>query len=295
MDIESRDPSESQEAAPVRKEGEEREELRRIPAARNWPVFFLLLSLTLFTTFLAGGLMYAVSLFFILGAHEFGHYWASRKNQVGATLPYFIPAPPNWFIFGTFGAMIIIRDPIPNRRVLMEIGASGPIAGFLVAVPMLIAGLFLSTTAPATGEHGLVFGNSIILTVFSKIILGVTPFTPDVNIQLHPMAFAGWVGLFVTALNLFPVGQLDGGHIIFSLCGENYKIWSRIFLGFLFILVYFWPGWLFWAILLLILTRLKPAQLIDETVLPEKRHRILGILAIFIFVVTFVPVPLEVV
>ena len=262
---------------------------------RNWP-FFLLISLTLFTTFLAGGLYYSVCLFLILGAHEFGHYWASRKNNVRATLPYFIPAPPSWFIFGTFGAMIIIRDPIPNRRVLMEIGASGPIAGFMVAVPMLVVGLFLSSTSEATGTPGIAFGSSIILTVLSKFILGVTPLSQEINIQLHPIAFAAWVGLFVTALNLFPVGQLDGGHIMYALYGKNgYRIWSKVFLIFLFLLVYFWPYWLPWAILLVVMTRLKPVELGDPDILPEKKHKKLGLWSIFIFLITFIPIPIKII
>ena len=266
-----------------------------LPAKRNWPVFFILLLLTLFTTFLAGGATYAVSLFAILGAHEFGHYWASRRNQVMASLPYFLPAPPSWFLFGTFGAMIMIRDRIPNRRVLMEIGASGPIAGFLVAVPMLVVGLFLSSVTAVTGEHGLVFGSSLILVLLGKLILGVTPWDPDINIQLHPLAFSAWVGLFVTSLNLIPIGQLDGGHIIYSMLGEKYKICARVFFAFLVLLVFFWPGWLLWVLLLGLLTRLKSAEVVNPDILPGGNHRILGILCIIIFLLTFVPIPIELV
>ena len=115
---------------------------RKGPGLGSWVLFFVLLGSTLFTTYLAGGKLYALSLFLILGAHEFGHYFAGVKNGVRTTLPLFIPAPPGLFLLGTFGAMIVIKDPIPNRRVLMEIGVAGPIAGFIVAVPTLIIGIF---------------------------------------------------------------------------------------------------------------------------------------------------------
>ena len=266
---------------------------RKMPTLRSWVLFFVLLGSTLYTTYLAGGKLYALSLFLILGAHEFGHYFAGVKNGVRTTLPLFIPAPPGLFLLGTFGAMIVIKDPIPNRRVLMEIGAAGPIAGFIVAVPTLIIGLFLSETVAPTGQSGFSFGSSIIMIILSKTILGVTPLSVDFNIQLHPLALAGWVGLFVTAINLFPIGQLDGGHILYALIGEKSKIWAKCFFAFLLFLVYFWPNWGVWAILLLVITRFKSASLEDEEVLLQKNHKIAGYAAIVILVLTFVPVPIE--
>ena len=263
------------------------------PGLKHWVLFLVLFGLTLFTTYLAGGKLYALSLFLILGAHEFGHYFAGVKNGVRTTLPLFIPAPPGLFLLGTFGAMIVIKDPIPNRRVLMEIGAAGPIAGFIVAVPTLIIGLFLSETVAPTGQSGFSFGSSIIMIMLSKAILGVTPLSVDFNIQLHPVALAGWVGLFVTAINLFPIGQLDGGHILYALIGEKSKIWAKCFFAFLLFLVYFWPNWGVWAILLLVITRFKSAPLEDEEVLLQKNHKIAGYAAIAILFLTFVPVPIE--
>ena len=266
---------------------------RKMPTLRSWVLFFVLLGSTLYTTYLAGGKLYALSLFLILGAHEFGHYFAGVKNGVRTSLPLFIPAPPGLFLLGTFGAMIVIKDPIPNRRVLMEIGAAGPIAGFIVAVPTLIIGLFLSETVAPTGQSGFSFGSSIIMIILSKTILGVTPLSVDFNIQLHPLALAGWVGLFVTAINLFPIGQLDGGHILYALIGEKSKIWAKCFFAFLLFLVYFWPNWGVWAILLLVITRFKSAPLEDEEVLLQKNHKIAGYAAIVILLLTFVPVPIE--
>ncbi|SVD02452.1 uncharacterized protein METZ01_LOCUS355306 [marine metagenome] len=266
---------------------------RKGPTLKNWVLFFVLLGSTLFTTYLAGGRLYALSLFLILGVHEFGHYFAGVRNGVRTTLPLFIPAPPGLFLLGTFGAMIAIKDPIPNRRVLMEIGAAGPIAGFIVAVPTLIIGLFLSEIVAPTGQSGFSFGSSIIMIVLSKAILGVTPLSVDFNIQLHPIALAGWVGLFVTAINLFPIGQLDGGHILYALIGKKSQIWAKCFFVFLLSLVYFWPNWGVWAILLLILTQFKSAPLEDEEVLLKKNHQRAGYAAIIIFFLTFIPIPIE--
>jgi len=265
------------------------------PSLKNWILFFVLLGLTLYTTYLAGGKLYALSLFLILGVHEFGHYFAGVKNGVKTTLPLFIPAPPGLFLFGTFGAMIAIKDPIPNRRVLMEIGAAGPIAGFIVAVPTLIIGLYLSDIVEPMGAGGFSFGSSVIMILLSKLILGVTPLSADFNIQLHPVAFAGWVGLFVTAINLFPIGQLDGGHIIYSLFGKKSKNWAKYFFIFLVSLIYFWPSWGIWAVLLIVITRFKSAPLLNDDVLPLKKHRKIGYTAIVIFILTFVPVPIEVI
>ena len=266
---------------------------RKRPGLGSWVLFFVLLGSTLFTTYLAGGKLYALSLFLILGAHEFGHYFAGLKNGVRTTLPLFIPAPPGMFLLGTFGAMIVIKDPIPNRRVLMEIGVAGPIAGFIVAVPTLIIGLFLSEVVAATGERGFSFGSSVIMIVLSKAILGVTPLSVDFNIQLHPIALAGWVGLFVTAINLFPIGQLDGGHILHALLGKKSQVWAKLFLVFLLFLMYFWPNWGIWALLLLFFTRFKSAPLEDEEVLPQRIHKKAGYAAIAIFFLTFIPVPIE--
>ena len=266
---------------------------RKGPGLGSWALFFVLLGSTLFTTYLAGGKLYALSLFLILGAHEFGHYFAGLKNGVRTTLPLFIPAPPGMFLLGTFGAMIVIKDPIPNRRVLMEIGVAGPIAGFIVAVPTLIIGLFLSEIVPQTGQGGFSFGSSIIMIVLSKAILGVTPLSIDFNIQLHPIALAGWVGLFVTAINLFPIGQLDGGHILHALLGKKSQVWAKLFFGFLLFLMYFWPNWGIWALLLLFFTSFKSAPLEDEEVLPQRIHTRAGYAAIAIFFLTFIPVPIE--
>ena len=259
------------------------------PRTENWWLFSLLLLGTLITTYMSGGFLFSISLILILGAHEFGHYWASRRNGVRSTLPYFIPAPPI-FIAGTFGAFIQIKQVIPNRRVLMEIGCAGPIAGFVLALPVLVYGLSLSHVSPLLGIEGVNFGNSLILNVCAELTLGVDPQSPDFNIHLHPIAFAGWIGMLVTSLNLIPIGQLDGGHIVFALSPKQHKLMGRLFFVALFPLGYFWTGWFFWA-LMIVLVGFKTVPLSDDTEELGTLHKLLGVVSIVIFLVTFIPVP----
>lgn len=259
------------------------------PRTENWWLFSLLLLGTLITTYMSGGFLFSISLILILGAHEFGHYWASRRNGVRSTLPYFIPAPPI-FIAGTFGAFIQIKQVIPNRRVLMEIGCAGPIAGFVVALPVLLYGLSLSHVSPLLGIEGVNFGNSLILNICAELTLGVDPQSPDFNIHLHPIAFAGWIGMLVTSLNLIPIGQLDGGHIVFALSPKQHKLMGRLFFVALFPLGYFWTGWFFWA-LMIVLVGFKTVPLSDDTEELGTLHKLLGVVSIVIFLVTFIPVP----
>ena len=259
------------------------------PIKNNWWLFSILLGATLVTTFLAGGPLFSISLLLILGAHEFGHYWASKKNGVQSTLPYFIPAPPI-FIAGTFGAFIQIKQKIPNRMVLMEIGAAGPIAGFVVALPMLILGLYLSPVTPSIGMGSINFGSSLILNLCSQLVLGVDPSSPDINIHLHPIAFAGWIGMLVTALNLMPVGQLDGGHIIYAFTPGKHSAIGKIFFAGLFPLGYFWSGWFFWAAMIALMG-FKTAPLKEDVEKVELTHKVLGCISMAIFVLTFIPIP----
>ena len=259
------------------------------PIKNNWLLFSILLTATLVTTFLAGGLLFSISLLLILGAHEFGHYWASKKNGVQSTLPYFIPAPPI-FIAGTFGAFIQIKQRIPNRMVLMEIGAAGPIAGFVVALPMLILGLYLSSVTPSIGMGSINFGSSLILNFCSQLVLGVDPSSSDINIHLHPIAFAGWIGMLITALNLMPVGQLDGGHIIYAIAPGKHSAIGKIFFAGLFPLGYFWPGWFFWAAMIALMG-FKTAPLKEDVGKLKLIHIVLGSISMVIFILTFIPIP----
>ncbi len=278
------------------------EEKRKFP----W-INLVLFVLTVLTTMMAGafqqgvnpfqglnilkGIPFSFSIMTILLAHEMGHYIMSRKHGVRATLPYFIPFPHP--LIGTMGALIRIKSPIPDRKALLEIGAAGPWAGILVAIPITIVGLMLSEVVPVQGQEGLYLGNSLLFAFLSKIIAG--PIPPGHDLYLHPMAFAGWLGFFVTSLNLIPMGQLDGGHVIYALLGkELHRKIARITWAFLIISgIIWWKGWLTWAIIGILLGLDHPEPLNDHIPLSRK-ERLFAIASIALFLVTFVPNPIEV-
>ena len=236
------------------------------------------------------GLPFALTLMIILLTHELSHYFASKKHGVNATLPYFIPAPT---IIGTFGAFIKMKSPIVTRKALIDIGASGPIAGFIVSVIAVMIGLHLSKIVPVSETKGaLTLGDSILFSFLAQTVLGVTP--ADSDILLNPVAFAGWIGLFVTSMNLIPVGQLDGGHIAFALLGEKQTRLSFILVLVMSLLgVLLWEGWIIWAVLLLVLGLRHPPVISWEVPL-DKRRKVIGWLAFVIFILTFIPVPFKI-
>lgn len=236
------------------------------------------------------GLPFALTLMIILLTHELSHYFASKKHGVNATLPYFIPAPT---IIGTFGAFIKMKSPIVTRKALIDIGASGPIAGFVVSVIAVMIGLHLSKIVPVSQTKGaLTLGDSILFSFLAQTVLGVTP--ADSDILLNPVAFAGWIGLFVTSINLIPVGQLDGGHIAFALLGEKQTRLSFILVLVMSLLgVLLWEGWIIWAVLLLVLGLRHPPVISWEVPL-DKRRKVIGWLAFVIFILTFIPVPFKI-
>ncbi|MBI2360763.1 MAG: site-2 protease family protein [Deltaproteobacteria bacterium] len=237
---------------------------------------------------LTAGLPFAATLMMILLVHEMGHYLMSRYHGVHASLPYFIPAPS---FIGTFGAFIRMDSPPQDRRSLFDVGAAGPLAGLLLAIPAVVVGLQLSTVAPgesATG--GIALGSSLLLRFLSQMTLGILP--EEANVVLHPIAFAGWIGLFVTALNLLPVGQLDGGHVVYALFGPKHLWISRAALGAILALgiLRWWDGWLVWGVLLLFMGVRHPSPLDPYTPLDLKRQ-ILGWLTLVVLGITFTPVP----
>lgn len=236
------------------------------------------------------GLPFAGTLMTILLCHELSHYITSKKHHTKATLPYFIPAPS---IIGTFGAFIKMKSPIITRKALIDIGASGPIAGFVVSVIACIVGLSMSEVVSLSNAKGaLGLGDSILFSFLSRVILGIAPDNHD--ILLHPVAFAGWIGLFVTSLNLIPVGQLDGGHIAFAVLGERHRYISIALVIILAILgIFYWEGWALWAVLMLILGVKHPPVLYWEVPLDSKR-RFIGILTFIIFIITFIPSPFKI-
>lgn len=237
---------------------------------------------------IASGLPFAVTLMTILLVHEMGHYLVSRYHGVEASLPYFIPAPS---FIGTFGAFIRMDSRPPDRRSLFDVAAAGPVAGLVLAVPAVVIGLQLSTVVPDSGMGGgISLGSSILLRLLSKATLGLLP--DEANIIMHPIGFAGWIGLFVTALNLLPVGQLDGGHVVYALFGPRHIWVSRGALGVILALgiLRWWDGWLLWGVLLLFLGIRHPAPLDPYTPL-DLRRKFMGWLILIILAVTFIPVP----
>jgi membrane-associated protease RseP (regulator of RpoE activity) len=244
------------------------------------------------------GFPFSLTLLAILGTHEFGHYWMARYHGVPVTLPYFIPAPS---LIGTFGAFIRIKDVVPNRGALFDIGVAGPIAGFVVAVPAIILGIMLSEVRPTSGLTGIGLGSSILFNGLVQVLLGVTPQTYDVI--LHPIAFAGWIGFLVTAFNLIPAGQLDGGHIVYSLCGRWHRRVTLLCVLALLPMGYYWPGWWAWALVIFWFSGPHVAwrqgwryaflhpPLRNEAVPLSRAQKWVAALALLIFVMTFPPVP----
>lgn len=236
---------------------------------------------------LLSGLPFSLSLIAILLAHEMGHYLTCRYYGVRASLPYFIPAPT---FIGTLGAFIRIKSPILSKRVLFDIGVAGPLAGFVVLIPVLAIGLAYSKVFPGGAPQGdIIFGTPGLMRLAEILVFGNVPSS---DIYWHPIAYAAWVGMFATALNLLPIGQLDGGHIVYALFGESHWKISRLLLILLIPLGFlYWYGWLVWALLLLLFgTRHPPVA--DPTELDPYRKR-LALWSLIVFIVCFMVVPVE--
>ncbi len=267
--------------------------------------------------FMVGGLPFAISLMAILVCHEFGHYLAGRYHKTAVTLPFFIPFPLSYF--GTMGAFIQLREPPRNRRILLDIGIAGPLAGLIIAIPVLLLGIYLSPVVrlPFQLPPGQIFEGNSLLYLFMKLIVkgqllprpetyaGISPilywiryfFTGaplpaggwDINIS--PIAWAGWAGLLVTSLNLIPAGQLDGGHIMYVLLGKRTIKLLPFILVALVLLGFAWSGWWLWAALIFLLGRMHAEPLDQITPLDPKR-RALAIFGVLLFIFVFIPVPL---
>jgi membrane-associated protease RseP (regulator of RpoE activity) len=236
-------------------------------------------------------LVYAVVLIIILLGHEMGHYLTCRYYHIEATLPFFIPIPlPP---IGTLGAFIKIKSPITLKKQLFDIGVSGPLAGFCLALPALIYGVSLSKVVPhlLPREDTLYFGEPLLLKLISSLLFRNVPAEKD--LFLHPLAIAGWVGILVTALNLLPIGQLDGGHISYAFIGRKSKPLSRLLMILFFLMsVFFWAGWIVWGLAILLLG-LKHPRVINENESLSLSRRVLGIVVVAIFIFSFIPAPLK--
>jgi Zn-dependent protease len=279
------------------------------PAPRPWWPNALLLVLTLFSLLYVGaaqeasindqnsitlwkGWPYALSMILILGSHELGHYFAARRHHVNVTLPYFIPLPIGFF--GTLGAFIQLREPMRNRKILFDVGVAGPLVGLVVAVPILIIGLATSPIEPLPSEAYALEGNSVLYAAAKLVIFGEFLPNGQEDVFINQLAKAGWTGLFITGLNLIPLGQLDGGHVIFTLFGRQaQRLYLPILAVFLALSVYN-SMWLLWTILLFMLGRVYAVPLDNVTRL-DNRRRWIGYAALVIFVVVFVPNPLQVI
>jgi membrane-associated protease RseP (regulator of RpoE activity) len=236
---------------------------------------------------LLDGLAFSITLMTILLAHELGHYFACRYYGIDASLPYFLPFPSP---IGTLGAFIRIRSPIYTRQALFDVGIAGPLAGFAVLIPALVIGIGESKVIPGIADRGdLIFGVPAIQRFFEWIIF---PHVRSADILLHPVARAAWVGILATALNLLPIGQLDGGHILYAFAGRWHKLLSRIFVVALLPLGYFyWYSWFVWAALLFFFALRHPV-IYDVTKL-DKNRVALGLTALAIFLLTFMLAPLR--
>lgn len=248
---------------------------------------------------LAAGLVFSLPLLAILLCHELGHYVTARRYLLDVSPPYFIPVPLWPSFIGTMGAFIRLRTVLSDRRQLFDVGVAGPIAGFLMALPVLWLGLRLSSPLPPTMDfHGLVLwiggepirlGDSLVTLAMRQLTVG-----QFAAVSLHPLAFAGWVGMFVTMLNLLPIAQLDGGHILFAALPRWHERVALLFWVLLAVLGWYtWHGWLYWGLLILVLSRGRlghPPVLDAYRPLPWSRHPVAwGALALFL--ITFAPMP----
>jgi membrane-associated protease RseP (regulator of RpoE activity) len=272
-------------------------------------------------SFVLQGWPFLVSMLGILLAHELGHYFAARYHKVAVTLPYFIPLPPPIGFFGTLGAFIQLKSPPTNRRVLLDIGLAGPLAGLVVAIPVLLIGLMTSpvTPIPAVISGGIqIEGNSILYVVskylvFGRLLpepasfgglhpllymlrfylLGVPPPLGGTDVILNQVAWAGWAGLLVTGLNLIPAGQLDGGHALYVLVGRRARAFVPVIIVILLALGLVWPGWFLWAALIYFMGRAH-AEPLDQITELDGGRRLLAILGLILFFLVITPVPLTV-
>ena len=251
---------------------------------------------------LLNGASFAVPLLAILLVHEMAHYWAARWHGVRVTPPFFLPFPAYYSIVGTLGAFIRIKGPTVRRSVLLDIGVAGPLASFVLSVPILVVGLALSRAAPLSFDAATPF---LIRFAGQPIWLGTSPLlhlvagavgqqVGQATLVLHPVAFAGWLGLFVTALNLLPLGQLDGGHILYALTPRRQLAVARLFLLALVPLGWLWWGWWFWALAAVAVSRgrLRHPPLLQEGAPLTPPRRWVAWAAIFVFFLSFAPIPI---
>jgi len=255
---------------------------------RTW-IHIVLFILTVASTWFTWGLNYCVAIMLILLGHEMGHYFMSRRYGIRATLPYFLPFP--FSPFGTLGAVIRMEGTITSRKSLFDTGVAGPLMSLLLSIPAIAIGLRFSEIIPTSQvkEGAIRLADPLLFSVIQKLVMGDVP--KNYELMVHPIAYAGWVGLFVTALNLLPVGQLDGGHIAYALFGRKSRIIFFIAIAVMaYITLFHNPGWLLLLILFILFGLRHPAPLDDQTPLDRKR-KLLGGIAYLAFFISFTPSP----
>ena len=242
---------------------------------------------------LLSGVPFAVTLLLTLGVHEFGHYFTARYYGVSVSLPYFIPVPPP-FMFGTLGAVIRMRSPANDKNVLFDIAAAGPIAGLLIAIPALLLGIHWSTLAPAIPGAWTTFGDSALTRALLTLRFGSIP--AGMKLYSHPMFDAAWVGLLVTALNLMPVGQLDGGRIAYALFGRRHRVVGiAAFVALLALGLITWsPNWVVWALFVFLFVGFQHGPPLDDVTPLTAGRRVVGIICLILLVLLVPPVPIEI-
>ncbi|MFN7963094.1 MAG: site-2 protease family protein [Thermoanaerobaculia bacterium] len=244
---------------------------------------------------LSRGLAFSLPLLFILLCHELGHYLQCLRYRVAATPPFFLPVP---LAFGTLGAFIRIKAPIHSKRALFDIGVSGPLAGFAALLPFLLLGTAWSQpvtiSAPLEGQPAAILavpGRSLALALASRLFHG--PLAPDQVLDYHPFALAAWFGLLATALNMLPLGQLDGGHLLYAVAGRRQRQISLVILLAVALLGTVWPGWLVWCTLVVFVIGLRHPPVLDEETPLDRGRVAVAVLALLILALSFTPVPLD--
>jgi len=244
-------------------------------------------------TWLLTGAPFAGTLIAILGVHEFGHYFTARYYKAAVSLPYFIPAPPPFFLFGTMGAIIRMRSAVRDRTSLLDIAAAGPLAGLLIAIPAMVLGLAWSTLQPVPSGPYLQTGDSLVTALLTTLRFGAIP--SGMIVYTHPVADAAWVGLFVTALNLFPVGQLDGGRIAYALLGRRHRVVGlAAFAATLVLGVATWSlNWFVWAALIFFFVGFHHSPPLDDVTPLSRGRRLTAAACLVLFVLLLPPVPIQ--
>jgi membrane-associated protease RseP (regulator of RpoE activity) len=241
------------------------------------------------------GFWYSGTLIGILGAHEMGHYLLCRRYNVDATLPYFIPLPPYFFLTGTLGAVIRIREAFPSRKVLFDIGVAGPIAGFVVLVPALFYGMSLSNVVPEPTQGSMIFlGEPLLFKIATWVVVG--PVRDGYTVNIHPMVFAAWFGMLATAINLLPFGQLDGGHITYATLGRWSAPISIATVGITIAMTFVTVSWLLMTLVMLVMLFMlgprHPRVIYEHEPVGAGRY-LIAIFALIMFILCFTPVPIQ--